>query len=125
VKNHIITSGPIRTGDVRHDHGVGPHRLGRVQFARETERDHALWMVEQTIADGQVVQRLDVHVAQVPGRADPGEHQELRAVESAAGHHDLDARLERSPSPLHTHRASAFDDDSVHGAIGQNGEIGG
>ncbi len=51
-------------------------------------------MVLQIVADArQLVHHLDAVRAQVPGRADARELEELRRVDGAAGEHDLAPRL--------------------------------
>ena len=57
-------------------------------------------MVLQILADRQIDDRLDAHLAQMRGRADAGQHQQLRRVEGAAGEDHLALGVDRDASPL-------------------------
>jgi len=85
-------------------------------------------MVGQVAADARAVrQHVDAHLDQVVGRADAGQHQQLRAVHRAAGQDDLGAgqgagRL-AVPQVIHADGLAAFDDDLRDQGVGEHREV--
>jgi hypothetical protein len=85
-------------------------------------------MVAQVGADARVVrQHVDAHLDQVIGRADAGQHQQLRAVDRAAGHDDLGVGLGRlglaATQVAHPGGLAALDDDLGDQGAGEHGEV--
>jgi hypothetical protein len=86
------------------------------------------WMVRQVGADARAVrQHVDAHLDQVVGRPDAGQHQQLRAVDRAAGHDDLGAGLGAGhltvPQVTHAGGPAAFDDDLRDQGVGEHREV--
>ena len=68
--------------------------------AREGQKHRQ--MILQIAADGQIHHRIDPHVAQMRGRPDAGQHQQLRGGEGAAGDDDVTRGFRpRQPAVLH------------------------
>ena len=95
ARHHGAGSGAEEVGaDHAARHAVETHLAVERAGALRAKHDQHGEMILQVLADRQVDDGLDTVLAQMRGRTDAGEHQQLRRVEGAAG----DDHLARRPS---------------------------
>ncbi len=92
------------------------------------ERHRHEHVVVQVVADGQVGVHLDAVLAQVRGRADAGQHQQLRRTERARRQHHFLRRPDR-PRPLlgdelDARGATLLDHHAADGLARDHGQVG-
>jgi hypothetical protein len=71
------------------EHRIAPRGRGLPDRPFRPVDDNSLGMVDQVLADRQIGPDLDPELAQLLGRADPGEEEQLRRVEDTRAHDHL------------------------------------
>ena len=74
-------------------HAVEPHFAAERALVEPLEEDDHREVILQVLADRQIDDRLDAHLAQMRGRPDARQHEKLRRVERAAARITSRARL--------------------------------
>ncbi|MNO89958.1 hypothetical protein D3C76_814570 [compost metagenome] len=124
-----------RPGPVAHVFGQALAHIHRAGGGNAEQRgvvalvaEHQVRVVLQVLADaGQFVAHGDAVGADLGLRADPGQHQQLRAAEGAGAQQHLAARLQLHALALDRHLhaggALALQDDALGAGAGHHGEV--
>ena len=110
------------------DAAVGMARVdvGGLELGAQLELDAGERMVEDEIADRQLLDHRDAHGAQMPGPPDARAHQDRRRVEGAGRQHDQ-GRAQLAPAVAgagaHADRPAAVEQDLVDQGVAANLQI--